>query len=401
MENCRTEADILGWFREGVARIKKGSNGIADRIPVYAQMSHHSAKLAGESTREFFTNAEVFLRSELAADLFYGIDSPTIHYDVYNIESEAVGAKLIWSENQIPAIDSRCPLLSSLDALERLRPIKIGAAGRMPYVLEMNARLRDMGLAPKVRFTGLFTLAANLLGLQELILAILAEPDRVHRLMKFLTCEIVAPWIVCQRTHCGSQETATGSDALASPPLISTETIREFCLKYIKELEQQVGGVRLAGLWGESVLHKPAELLDIKKAGSPGAIQVLDPDVTSLGPAFFRKYADEARVGLVMGLDANLIASGSFAEIESRARRFIEEAGKTGRFVLFINDIPYDTPPQNVHAAIAVAHEYCADSSNTCYVRKQHAPVGQPVKTIKEACRLISGLMNREPGRQK
>ena len=128
MENYRTDADILGWFREGTARIKKGSNGIADRVPVYAQMSHHSAKLAGESTTEFFTNAEIFLRCELAADVFYEIDAPTIHYDVYNIESEAMGANLIWSENQIPVIDSRSPLLSSLDALERLRPIKIGVA---------------------------------------------------------------------------------------------------------------------------------------------------------------------------------------------------------------------------------------------------------------------------------
>jgi uroporphyrinogen-III decarboxylase len=401
MENYRTGADLLDWFREGAARIKKGSGGIADRIPVYAQMSHHSAKLAGESTTEFFTNAEVFLRCELAADVFYEIDAPTIHYDVYNIEAEAMGAKLIWNENQIPAIDSCNPLLGSLDALRHLRPIRTGVAGRMPYVMEINARLMDAGFAPKVRFTGLFTLAANLLGLQQLIMAILIEPDRVHRLMKFLTYEIVAPWIVCQRKHCGSHETATGSDALASPPLISTEMVREFCLKYIKELEQQVGGVRLAGLWGESVLSEPAELLDIKKAGSPGAIQVLDPDVTSLGPAFFRKYADESRVGLVMGLDANLIRSGSLAEIESRARRFIEEAGKAGRFVLFINDIPYDTPPENVRAVISVAHEYRADSSNTCYVRKQRDTTGQPAKTIKEACRLVSDMMEHARGRRK
>jgi uroporphyrinogen-III decarboxylase len=393
--NCRAEARSLAWFREGVARTKKGSQGIADRIPVYAQISHHSAGLVGESTIDFFTNAETFLRCELAADAFYEIDGPTIHYDIYNIESEAMGARLIWREKQIPAIDPHHPLLSSVDAFESLQPIKMGLAGRMPYVLEINARLTDMGLAPKVRFTGLFTLAANLLGLQKLLLAIAAAPDSIHSLMQFLTHEIVAPWIICQREHCGSNVTATGSDALASPPLLSIALVREFCLRYIQELEQQVGRIRLAGLWGESHLPQPTELLDIKTAGSPGTIQVLDPDVTALGPAFFRKYADESDVALVMGVDANLIGAGPVAGIASRARRFIEEAGKAGRFILFINDIPYDTPPGNVHALVSVAHEYRSDSSNTCYVQKQRDTTDKRRQTIDEACLSVAKMMGR------
>ena len=367
----KTSPEILRRLREGALRMKKGYQGVADRVPVYAQISHHSARLAGESTTDFFTDAETFLRCEIAADIFYEIDAPTIHYDVYNIESEAMGAGLIWSKTQIPAVDPCKPLLASVDSFRRLSPVKTGAVGRMPYVLEINSRLMDMGLAPKVRFTGLFTLAASLLGLQELITAIVTCPERVHRLMEFLTGEIVAPWIVCQREHCGSAETATGSDALASPPLISVEIVREFCLKYIKELERMVGGVRLAGLWGESVLPDPVELLDIKQAGSPGAIQVLDPDVTTLGPPFFREYADASGIALVMGLDANLMGNGAAAEIASRTRRFIEEGGRFGRFVMFINDIPYETPPENVHAVISTAHQYQADPSNTCYVRSR------------------------------
>ncbi len=83
--NPPMETGVLDWFHEGAARIRKASQGIADRVPVYAQMSHHSARLAGESTIDFFTDAETFLRCELAADVFYKIDAPTIHYDVYNI----------------------------------------------------------------------------------------------------------------------------------------------------------------------------------------------------------------------------------------------------------------------------------------------------------------------------
>ena len=230
--------EIREFFEEGNLRMKKGAAGVADRIPVTGQMSVHSARLLGESTLDFFADAELFLRCELTADVFYGLDTPTIHYDVYNIESEALGAELIKREEQIPAIDARKPLLRGTKDFVTLPPIKMGLSARMPYVLEINSRLMDMGLAPKIRFTGPFTFAANLLGLEELIMEILTDPEGVHRLIKFLTVEVLAPWIVCQREHCGRKDTATGSEALASPPLTTVGMLREFCLQYIEELEK-------------------------------------------------------------------------------------------------------------------------------------------------------------------
>lgn len=385
---------IQTFFQEGTLRMKKGAGGIADRIPVSAQMSVHSAKLAGVSTLDFFTDAALFLRCELAADVYYGLDVVTIHYDVYNIESEALGAQLIWREQQIPTIDSNKPLLSSAKAFADLKPLKPGTAERMPYVLEINKRLMNMGLAPKIRFTGPFTMAANLLGLEELIMEILTDPESVHRLMKFLNAEVLAPWIVCQREHCGCQDTATGSEALASPPLLSLELIREFCLRYIEELEGLVGGIRLAGLWGESCLPEPKELLEIKRAGSPGSIQVLDPDVTALGPATFRKYADETNIALVMGLDAHLVGAGAVEDIITRTRKFIEEAGLGGRFVLTMNDIPYNTPPENVHAVIATAHEYQANSSGTAYIRITDGGKNAPEPSMDSIYASVVEMMN-------
>ena len=92
---------------------------------------------------------------------------------------------------------------------------------------------------------------------------------------------------------------ATGSEAFASPPLLSLELLEEFYVQYFKRLEKHTGRIRLAGLWGESVLKEPMRLLDIKKEGSAGMIQACDPDVSVLGTAFYKKYADENDVGLV------------------------------------------------------------------------------------------------------
>ncbi len=350
-------AVVTDRMREGLLRMEQASRGKPDRVPVYAQMSHHSARLAGETTYRFFTDAEVFVECELAADEIYAFDAPTIHYDCYNIEVEALGGKLIFKENEVPDIDPSRPLLTSAKSFGDLKPIKMGKSARMPFVLEINSRLIDAGLSPKIRFCGIFTLAAKLLGYETLITEIFCYPDDVHRLMRFLTDEICAPWIQYQREHSGVNGTATGSEALASPPLATVEMIEEFSLRYAKRLEKMIGGIRLAGLWGESLLDDPVRLLDIKKESCSGMIQACDPDASALGPAYYKRYADKNDIGLIMGLDAGFIKSGPIGEIKKRARMFIEEAAMDGRFVLFINDIPYDTPPENIHAAVAAAHE--------------------------------------------
>jgi uroporphyrinogen-III decarboxylase len=345
-------------LREGLRRMQSARSGKPDRVPVYAQISHHSARLRDESTYRFFTDARTFLDCELYADEFYGIDAPTIHYDCYNIEVEAMGVELVFAENEYPAVDPLHPLLRRARHHTEIGGVHMGRSGRMPYVLEINRRLMDLGLAPKIRFCGIFTMAAKLLGYERLIEEIVSRPDDVHRMMEFLTDEIVGPWIQCQRDSCGVDATATGSEALASPPLLSLDLIEEYCLLYARRLEGLVGGVRLAGLWGEHLVDDPERYLDMKREFSQDMLQVCDPDASSLGPEYFRRYADAYGQGLIMGLDAGLIRRGPESAIRDRARRFIDGAGRDGRFVLFINDVPYDTQPDHVRAAVAVAHQY-------------------------------------------
>ena len=346
-------------MREAMERLKQAAIGKADCVAVTAQISHHAARLTGESTRKFYTDAETFLACQLHADELYQLDTVTTHYDLYNIEAEAMGAPMVWNANETPEADPAHRLLDSVDDWRKLKPVRIGQAGRMPFVLEINRRLMDLALGPKVRFCGPVTLAAKLLGVEKLVVACVTEPDRVHALMTFLTDNVIAPWIVCQREHAGDDNaTAGGADAVASPPILSVTMVREFCLHYVQRLEKLVGKVRLAALWGERFLDDPREYLDVKRLAYPGTFQALDPDVTALGPALFKAYADEHDMTLVMGLDAALIEQGPVNAIRSRAQRFIDEAGPDGRFILFINDIPYDTPPDHVRAAVAVAHEH-------------------------------------------
>ena len=124
--------NIAEKFREGLERMKKAQTGVPDRVPVYAQMAHHSAGLAGETTYDFFTNAEIFLCCELFADELYGFDAPTISYDCYNIEAEALGAQLLFNEDEVPEVNPGRPLLSSVSNYTKLKVPKPGNNGSSP-----------------------------------------------------------------------------------------------------------------------------------------------------------------------------------------------------------------------------------------------------------------------------
>jgi uroporphyrinogen-III decarboxylase len=350
--------DISARMRQGIERVNSAMKGIPDRVPVYAQLSHHAARIADNSVFDFYTDPQVFIDSELIADEFYGFDLPTFHYDVYNIEAEAMGAKMLWKENECPETDPVAPLFESITDFTNSRPVNFGKSGRMQYVTEINRRLIDLGLSPKIRFCGPFSLAAKLIGIEKLIISILSEPDRVHCLMKFLTDEILSPWINYQRERAGSDETAIGADALASPPITTIPIVEEFCLNYIMRIEQNVGKIRLAGIWGESVLKNPSLLLDIKRKGYPSMLQALDPDVSILGPSMYKKYTVKHNMNLTMGLDAGLIQAGPVLAIKQRATEFLESSARDGRFIMYMNDIPYNTPPEHVQAVVEVAHNF-------------------------------------------
>ena len=173
-------------------RLAAAAVGKADCVPVTAQVRHHAARLAGKSTQDFYTDAATFLDCQIHATELYQLDSLTTHYDFYNIEAEALGQTFVWNENAAPEADPTRRLLQSAADWRKLKPVKMGQAGRMGYVLEINQRLIDLGLSPKIRFCGPVTLASKLMGLDELLVACLAEPEEVHGLLAFLSDQVIA-----------------------------------------------------------------------------------------------------------------------------------------------------------------------------------------------------------------
>jgi uroporphyrinogen-III decarboxylase len=342
-------------FQEGAERFASARNGIPDRIPVYAQMHQFVRKELGVSAKRFYSTPDILVKGTLETTATYGIDVPLIDYDVYNIEAEALGQKIIYDDQMVPEIDRSAPLLQHRSDLNKIKTPNFNSDGRLPMVLEMYALFQDLtGLDPVLSFCAPFSLAANIRGLEPLLNDLDDAPGFAADLFECLTENVLAPWIGHLKKRFPNAKGVCGNDAFASLPIVSPSIIRNWIIPYILRLRELCGADVYVPNWvGEAYLKKnPEAFLDCKLQVCPTFIEGQDPDVAELGPAFYKNYATRKGVALVLGIGAGFLAFGSEAEVAARVRHYAAVGGKNGRFALYLCNLDAGTPPGNIKAVV-------------------------------------------------
>ena len=344
-------------FVEGSQRLRAALEGGSGPVPVYAQMHEYSAAHAGIPFRDFYTRAEIMVPALLEAHINLGIEVASFTYDVYNIEAEALGQTILFTEAGLPDIDRSHPLIQRLDDLALIHTPDFERDGRFPVVVEMMRRFEDMtGIPPKIGFCAPFSLAANLRGIEALILDIYQAPGFVRMLLERLTEEVLAPWILYQRNCLPSATSISGADAIASLPIVNLPILREWVLPWIERLRELVGPqVSVANWVGERLLKQPVEMLELKRKVGSGYLLGQDPDVESLGPRFYREYAENHNLPLILGISAAFLAEARPEQVAERVERYIRDGRANTGFALYLCNIGATTPRENVTAAIHAA----------------------------------------------
>ena len=330
-------------------------------IVIGAQSHDHSARLAGVSSKRFFTDADTFARVQILASEFYGFDTTINFWDVYNIEAEALGQKIVYHPRGIPDVDRTRPLISEPSDLDRITPPDPDKSGRMPWVRQINKIFMDMtGRPNQVYFTAPFSLAVNIRGYENLVLDMSRRPRFVHRLLEFLCDDVIAPYIETMRNDIGNPDLLLdGRDAWASPPLITLDMMDEYIVTYTERLRARLGKMVVTrGNWGDAQSGNPERFFTQKLKCCPYALSVLDPDLYLVGPARVKKFADDANVPVTAGVDATLLREGPVEAIVERIKLYIDEMARDGRCMIHLNQIPAETPPDHIHAAVSACHTF-------------------------------------------
>ena len=326
-----------------------------------AQSNDHSARLAGIPMRRFFTDAVAFVDAQLLVTEFYRLDTISNFWDVYNIEAEALGQKIVYHPGGIPDADRTHPLIGAPSDLDRLRPPDPQISGRMPWVLKINRRyLEKTAKLDRAYFTAPFSLAVNIRGYQNLVADMFERPAFVHRLFRFLCDDVLSPYIDALRRDIGIPDLLMdGRDAWASPPMITLDMMDEFVVAYTNRLRDNLGDRLITrGNWGDAKSRDPRRFFAQKLKCSPGFLSVLDPDLYDVGPRHVKAFADEHDAFVTAGVDAALLKEGPVAAIVARVKHYIDTIARDGRAMIHLNQIPAETPPEHVHAAVAACHAY-------------------------------------------
>ncbi len=331
------------------------------KIIIGAQSNDHSAHLAGVSTKKFFTDAHTFASVQLLVTEYYQLDVLSNFWDVYNIEAEALGQKVIYHPGSIPDVDRTRPLISNPSDLDRISPPDPYTSGRMPWILQFNKLFLEMtGKLDRVYFTAPFSIAVNIRGYENLVTDMFERPRFVHRLLSFICDEVITPFLEIMRSEIGNPDLIMdGRDAWASPPMITLDMMDEYVVAYTRRLREKLGDKLITrGNWGDAKSIDIERFFSQKIQCCPGSLSVLDPDLYEVGPERVKTYANNHNAFVTAGVDATLIQKGPVEAIVERIKFYIDKMARDGRCMIHLNQIAAETPPEHIHAAVAACQVY-------------------------------------------
>ena len=344
-------------------------------VPMMAQMYDHAMSLAGVPAQKFYSDAKTHVDTVAAVAAFYGFDAATGGGDTYNYEAEALGQTMIYSENAMPTIDFRNPLIKKPEDLVKLKSPDWLNAGRVPFVLDVIRYNAEMGYKTG-KFCSPFSLAVALRTYPKLVRDMRKNPQFAHDLFAVLTDEILPSYLKVQKKQCGISA-ATGADAWAVFPNLSPELMEEWVLPYAERLFKNCtdfGVIALAvgggGDYCEESIEKFDKTIlfkcfDIQKKLFHGMPMLV------LGMGRWHEYPLEAvveylaplgekgmRLSIIASLNARLLRDGPVEKIVDTVKRFIDMLGRDHNLAISLANVPADTPSPHIHAAVAATHTY-------------------------------------------
>jgi uroporphyrinogen-III decarboxylase len=350
------------------------NQGKPDWIEVTAQMHDHAMTLANVPATRFYYEPIAHVNTMVSVAAYYGFDAGRGSFDVYNIEAEALGQRMIYSETAMPTVDFRDLLIKKPEDLLKLKPPDWHSAGRVPFALDVIKLNASMGLN-RGYFCAPFSLAVAIRSYPKLIRDMRKNPEFAHDLFTFLVDEVLPSYLRVQKEYCGITM-GLGSDAWAAFPNLSPDLMEEWVVPYVQRLADnlQTFGVSTLVVGGADYCEERLERFDKDIACRCLDIQVklgggkpimflgmgrwheypLEPVVEHLAPL---KEQGEKAI-LSCGVNARLLRNGPVEEIIACIKRYIDMLGRDHNTSFWLANIPADTPPEHVHAAVAAIHTY-------------------------------------------
>lgn len=236
--------------RERMDAFSKGME--IDRLICIPDMGATMVPFIGVTAKDYYHSAEIMADLEIALFRRLGHDSVGISTSLRGV-AEAMGSKVGYPDHAISYLIE--PAINSVDEIESLRIVDPLKDGKLPILINALKLTRD-ALIDEVdvgaSMTGPFTVAASVVGTENLLKWMIKYPKKVHTLME----------IVTESNNRYIEEVAKlgvsigFADPVSSTSLIRPQQFREFSLpalqKNVNKIKEKTGSSPSIHICGKS-----------------------------------------------------------------------------------------------------------------------------------------------------
>jgi len=305
----------------------------------------HKAKLLGKSPSEVSQDPKLLAQAVLAEYETYRPDMLTVGIDIYNVEAEALGCNVLFPEaiDAVPVIDKR--VLSNLDGVDALvgtPMVDPERSGRMPLVLEAARAVNDkLGDQIYVRgaISGPHSMAVELMGIEQLLIAMIDQPGTIDRLLKFCTGVSIS----YGRAFLKRGVEVCVFDSYAAPPLVSPQLYKDLILPHVNTLVldlKKYGAELLEYVIGGNTSPIAEHLF---ATGADVVLSDFSSDVDT-----FLQYARDNSVLVRRNINPILIEQGPDRKLQNEVHSVSTLAAANQNVIIGTGVISYNTEPERV-----------------------------------------------------
>lgn len=312
-----------------------GLNLTAEKILVIPLLGAPGVKLSNSTLRENLSKEHIQLKTLGLLIERFKPDGIFPFMDL-TVEAEALGLRVDFPDNDNPRLKNHC--VETVESLESVRRGYKGISGRMPLFLNVVENLaKKYSLVTGAYVIGPFSLVGELMGLENLCLKLMMEPELVHKFLDFVF-RVIKDY--------AKAILMAGADAVAilepSAVILSPKQFAEFSGRYISCLVSELDHNLLLHICGNST-HLLQEM-------SGTGVMGLSLD----SPVNLRQASEIVSENIL--LMGNIDPVGVFLqsgpkEVAQATRILLEGMKGRKKFILSSGcDIPIAAPLENIEA---------------------------------------------------
>ena len=366
-------------------KLDPGSRSVASMLgkpdyvpPVGAQIHVHAMTVAKADPKRFFhTDGRYCTAVQTYVQKWYEFEQPlAIAPEAYNYEVDALGGKLLKTENHMSSIDHRDPLIKKPEDIDKVKVPIQKDWGRVQYVIDsMNATREIMGTCPSGAFCAPFSFICGIHSYVRVIKDIRKNPDFIHRLLTWSIDEVLLPYIQLLKRETGFKD-FFGADAWSAVPDVTKKMLEDIIFPYNEYLIEQAKkkGLSARVAAGGDYCEEDPERFDPELMkwcwyqmgmGFMGRTFLMcgmgKPELWPMD--LMKEYLAERTTRswtppVMAGCSASYMRDSTPREIADYVKRMIDNLGRNGRISFFGIQIPADTPPVNVHTFVQAVKTY-------------------------------------------